>query len=423
MAQKDETVHAGQGEGFRVRSGRPYKVVVERRCPCCDHQEIVQARNRNLSQERPRAKPDVVDLKTGLLKSETKPSFPLPFNLSEAEMKEKLRIGAGFSDYQRYGAQGHAYVHGGIDFRAPKWTAVHAVTGGEIEVFIRSVQHSSVTVYELDAAGEPIGRRWEYAHLDPDALKRHQNGEKVRAGQFLGIVAEWFKDVAGMPDQIDVCDGKLYSHLHLNMVVTDAQGVDHYYDSLRYMTFPDAIRPTIVRIHLVQDGGTKAFSGKTPVVSGNVDVAIEAYDRTSGWERSEGRLKEMKEGAPFKLGVYRAELVIAPVSGSGPRFEAKLPAFDQMVNSGGGYGQALSRAVYLDELEEPGSEKKVAQGDRFKRESFLVVTNAVKGQPDAAGCWDTSKFPDGEYRLTVKVFDRKGNSAERSRTVAVKNGS
>jgi hypothetical protein len=52
-----------------------------------------------------------------------------------------------------------------------------------------------------------------------------------------------------------------------------------------------------------------------------------------------------------------------------------------------------------------------------------VITNLEHAAlPNAAGCWDTSKIPDGLHRVKVRTRDRGGNWTDASAEVRVKNG-
>ena len=253
---------------------------------------------------------------------------------------------------------------------------------------IRKHTHSRIPLGSRDFVerlekrpGEPLtwrrtGRpREEKREPVPVCKKAAETGGAIPAGAHIGDVVKWLEGVEGFPDQIDVSDGKRFDHLHLNMVIEDAKGGEHFYNVGKYLAYQDTIKPTVEAVHFVPDGGSKAAFGAVPVVSGKVDVVIEAFDRINGWQKTDGHLVERPHGSPFKLGIYRSEVTVRSASDDKEVFRTELPPFDEVTTEPGGYTGDSAKKLYLREVQIDGKAVR-ARGDRFGRRNFLVATNA-----------------------------------------------
>lgn len=365
------------------------------------------------------------DPRTGLSPEElAEPGFlfELPFSLGRREYRTGFAIGAGFSDYQYYPVDGidrkplddpryGDYIHRGIDFRVPAGTPVFAIRGGRVTLSTGMRRHSSVTIEEIDAGGEATGRRWVYAHIDPETIppavrRAAAAGRPIDAGTGIGKVVDWFENMPGMPDQIDASDGRRYDHLHLDLIVKGRDGQDRYFDPAPYLPISDAVAPTIEAIHFTAAGSTTALGGQRPVLSGRIDVVLKAFDRIDAWrEEEDGRLVEVDGGSPFRLGVHRVEVEIAP-AGGGPAVHRSAVSFDHVDDGWREVADAYRRQLTVD------GRSTDARGDRFGRRNFLVATR---------GSWDTTAVPDGRYEVRVTVADAAGNTSRRSVVAEVRN--
>ena len=349
------------------------------------------------------------------------------------ELKEEFTIGAGFSDYQHYvmdesnpkpvdAPHYGDYVHGGIDFRVPAGTPVYSVTGGRVELQLGAKYHSTVTIHELDAAGKDSGRRWVYAHIDadtvPNAVKEAaKNGSALPAGTDIGNVTPWLENVDGIPDQIDRSDAKRYDHLHLNMIVRDSSGKDRYYNSAKYFKIADSVKPTIKDVHFVPDNQSNSFAGDSPILSGKVDVLINAVDHINGWDYRGGQLSENPNGASFDLGVHQARVKIKSVRTGRIVHNSETPAFDHMPDPS---DRSTVHNAYVREVKANGVIHR-ARGDRFGRKNFLAATNVVNGKFNSDGHWDTRSVANGDYQVEITVKDFSGNKTTTTRLVHVSN--
>lgn len=342
----------------------------------------------------------------------------IPFPVRPPEGVPVL-LGQGFSDYTYYPVEGEPPrnvnsdyygddIHAGLDLRVPAGTEVVAVRPGYVTVDSRgSKYHAYVNVDEADEQGRRTGLRWGYAHLAAESIPARvrqaaQDGTVIPAGETLGQVVQWVHGEDFAPDQIDAADGKLFDHLHFSMQRLNASG-DRWValNPRKLLPFEDREAPVIERVFFLPDHGIEAFSGREPVLSGAVDVAIQAHD--------------LMGKARFRLGLYRASLTVLNAAGE-TVFQSRTPAFDSLpADSMPVLRSAYYRRIFLD------YSMVYARGDRFGRLTFLSLTNVRDGAFDSAGAWDTRLVPNGIYRAVMRAEDEAGNAAEVERTVEVRN--
>ncbi|HEY9284294.1 MAG TPA: hypothetical protein VIP46_12640, partial [Pyrinomonadaceae bacterium] len=214
------------------------------------------------------------------------------------------------------------------------------------------------------------------------ARVRLRRGTRFRAGERLGTV------------------NRLY-HVHLNF---GPPQMELNPLALPFVGFKDA-RPPQIRPDgiLVFDESGKRLEekrdGRTVVGRGRFRVVVDALDQVDG------------NAARRRLGLYRLGYQLLggdgrPAQGFGePRvqlvFDRLPPARDAVKLA---YADASGITVY-------GSSE-----TRF----FYELTNTVRHGRAAAGFWDTTQLPAGDYTLRVFASDFAGNEATENRDLAVR---
>ena len=204
---------------------------------------------------------------------------------------------------------------------------------------------------------------------------RIKRGTRFRVGEALGTV------------------NKMY-HVHLNV---GPPGAEINPLSLSPIGFTDNKAPTIESIQLFDAARGNEFKDKQAdrtIVSGNVRIVVDAYDRTN--------LNPERR----RLGLYKLGYQVLKSDGSAaPGFEEpritilfnRLPWDDEATKIA--YAAESGITVY-------GSAK-----TRFLYE----VTNTVRDGRAAQGVWDTSQLPKGDYILRIIAADYSGNEAQENR--------
>jgi hypothetical protein len=294
------------------------------------------------------------------------------------------------------GGEGGERLHAGMDVRADEGAPVRAVRGGTVAAPIASAEFGRLN--ESLRIG-PVG----YVHL---RAGRDRTGRAFDDGRFVPaydeagkIVGMRVKRGARFSTGEAIGTVNAFNHVHLNI---GWPGEEHNPLLFRLVHFEDTVPPTIARggVHLYGEDGEplkQRVNGRL-VVKGRVHIVVDAWDQVNGNERRR------------RLGVYQLGYQIlnhdrSPV----PGFEAPRTtlAFNQL-----GGGADAARLVYA-----PGS------GIPFygrRRTRFLYdVTNTFRSGVAAAGVWDTTALPAGNYVLRVLAADAQGNQAIANREVPV----
>lgn len=181
-------------------------------------------------------------------------------------------------------------------------------------------------------------------------------------------------------------------HVHMNV---GPSGAEINPLSLTPIGFADNIPPTIETIQVFDSNGTEI---KDQNISGSVRVVVDAYDRTN--------LNPERR----RLGLYKLGYQLLKLDGSpAPGFEEaritilfnRLPPDD-----------AATKIAYA-------AESGITVYGSAKTRFLYEVTNTVRDGRAAAGVWDTSQLPKGDYILRIIAADYSGNEAQKNRDLKI----
>ena len=207
---------------------------------------------------------------------------------------------------------------------------------------------------------------------------RIKRGTRFRVGDALGTV------------------NRMY-HVHMNV---GPPGGEVNPLSLSPLGFSDDKVPTIESVQLFDSQGAEIKDKQKDrlLVSGNVRIVVDAYDRTN-------LNPERRRLGLYKLGYQLLNVDGSPAQGfEEPRITIlfnRLPPDDAATKIA--YAEESGITVY-------GSAK-----TRFLYE----ITNTVKDGRAAPGTWDTSQLPKGDYVLRIIAADYSGNEAQQGRDVKI----
>jgi sugar lactone lactonase YvrE len=186
-------------------------------------------------------------------------------------------------------------------------------------------------------------------------------------------------------------------HVHMNI---GPPGGEINPLSLSPVGFNDTIAPTIEKdgIQLFDSSG-KRFTqkqGERLLLSGPVRIVVDAFDRTN------------MNPDRRRLGLYKLGYQVLKADGT------PAPGFDQPRIS-----------LLFNRLPSDRGATKIAYADESgitvygsKTTRFLYeVTNTVLDGRAAAGVWETSQLPKGDYLLRIIAADYSGNEAQQGRDV------
>ncbi len=186
-------------------------------------------------------------------------------------------------------------------------------------------------------------------------------------------------------------------HVHMNI---GPPGGEINPLSLSPVGFNDTIAPTIEKdgIQLFDSSG-KRFTqkqGERLLVSGPVRIIVDAFDRTN-------MNPDRRRLGLYKLGYQVLKADGTPATGfDQPRISL---LFNRLPSDRG-----ATKIAYADES---GITVYGSKTTRFLYE----VTNTVLDGRAAAGVWETSQLPKGDYLLRIIAADYSGNEAQQGRDV------
>jgi len=294
------------------------------------------------------------------------------------------------------GGEGGQRFHAGIDVRIEEGTPVVAVRDGVVAAPLAASDFGTLT--ESLRIG-PIA----YVHI---RVGREKGGPLFDTSRFAGAY-----DAGGKLTGIRVKRGARFetgeeigtvnpfNHVHLNV---GWPGEEYNPLLMRLAHFTDGVPPTIPRggVHLYDEQGqpfTRRVKGRL-VIRGRVQTVVDAWDQADG------------NAARRRLGLYALGYQVLRSDGSpAPGFEAMR---DTIVFNRLDVAPDAARLVYA-----PGS------GIPFygqRRTKFLyAVTNTFQNGEAAAGVWDTTSMPPGNYTLRIRAADVRGNEAIANRDLQV----
>ncbi len=202
---------------------------------------------------------------------------------------------------------------------------------------------------------------------------RIKRGTRFKVGDALGTV------------------NRMY-HVHMNV---GPPGGEINPLSLSPVGFKDDVVPTIESVQLFDASGTQIKGTKEGlVVSGNVRIVVDAYDRTN------------MNPDRRRLGLYKLGYQILRRDGS-PIEEPRITLLFNRLPS--------DEATKIAYAEESGITVYGSARTRFLYE----VTNTVRDGRAVRGAWDTSQLPKGDYVLRIIAADYSGNEAQKGRDLNI----
>jgi sugar lactone lactonase YvrE len=194
---------------------------------------------------------------------------------------------------------------------------------------------------------------------------------------------------------------KMY-HVHMNI---GPPGGEVNPLSLSPVGFQDSIPPVIEKdgIQLFDSSGVRltAKQDQRLLVSGSVRIVVDAFDRTN------------MNPARRRLGLYKLGYQVLNADGT------PAPGFNEpRINLLFNLLPADREATKVAYAAESGITVYGSKTTRFLYE----VTNTVKDGRAAAGVWDTSQLPKGDYVLRIIAADYSGNEVSEGRDVLIRIG-
>lgn len=337
-------------------------------------------------------------------------------------MIDEIWVVNNFGLYQGGGDPNTVYLHDALDIGLPNGTPIFAVAAGTVRSNIGGNEFYRTLL--IEDADRP-GWGWGYTHIYHFTV---EPGDPVLPGTPLGRV-----NFAGL------------EHIHLSRVRLRPGGTWYNYADLitvqpdTFFVYHDTEPPVFEgAFRYVRNQTDSAFVAPSPdgpvTVSGDVDIVVGLRD-PGEWARSPepwaGPIPYGDRNAP-----NRVEYDIAGDDGiilSAVAFDMSRLELPRGTSPAARAAQTLTLFQYYEAVEPAPP----PVGNYNRKFNYYVITNSdgldrdrVLDPADRAHAWDTAAvgddgepvFPDGEYVVTVRAYDFKGNMASRSEVVRVANG-
>jgi hypothetical protein len=295
------------------------------------------------------------------------------------------------------------YFHVGMDIPGGTAEPVYAVESGYVKaVFTIFDSDYAWRIVIADSSGTEQCEGWLYAHLIPGSIPLME-GEYVDSGDYLGALITW--PYPNTP-----------IHLHFSRVrfagdatawATGFWDYEFTANPLNYIGSPgDTITPFMEnawtdQLFAICGNETSLYFDTGEDISGDVDIICSAYDNCGyiGYKT-----------CPYKL-EYRIEGDSSIPWTTSFEFDGSLDSYD-------GEMEALSYTVFkYDSYCMTGWTEDLIQ--------YYILTNTdgdgIIEVDDAANCWSTTFFHNGDYKIFARATDFDGNSYVDSMTVSVRN--
>jgi len=294
------------------------------------------------------------------------------------------------------GGEGGERFHAGIDVRVPEDTPVRAVRNGVVAAPVATSEFGtlseSVRIGAVAYVHLRVGRTRRGPVFDDPRFAPVYDGEGKLSGMRVKRGARFVTgEVIGAVNA--------FNHVHLNV---GWPGEEYNPLLMRLAHFEDSVAPTIAvgGVRLYDEQGqpfTRRVKGRL-LVSGRAQIVVDAWDQADGNE------------ARRRLGLFALGYqVLRPDGTPAAGFEH---ARDTIVFDRLDAVPEAARLVYA-----PGS------GIPFygrRRTRFLyAVTNSFHHGVAAAGAWDTTALPAGDYTLRIHAADIRGNQALSNRDLRI----
>lgn len=308
------------------------------------------------------------------------------------------------------------YLHGALDVVLPNGTPIYAIYPGTVVAEIGSNEFYRTLIVEDE--GRP-GYAWGYTHVN---FFKVGVGDKVQQGTHLASVH--FQGV---------------EHIHLSRMRRVPGGQWTGWESIESL-YPDSFFVYTDTEAPVFDGPLRYARNETPefflpagdgpvLVSGEVDIVAGIRDGGEYARSKQPFAGEARYGD--RNAVMRLEY---DIRGNGVEVSATaLDLRDGAISEAP--ARAVSQALLLYYVAEQVKPAGPPAGNFNRRFSYYVLTNQVPGQPFSvnpqlsANAWKTNellptgqpRFPNGDYVVTVRAYDHRGNLSVHSETVRVQN--
>lgn len=333
------------------------------------------------------------------------PQHDPAFNQSAYDaMMGQLSLVNNFGIYQGGTDATSIYLHDALDIVLPNETKIYAVSAGVVRLIEQQTEnYKSIIISDLN--DPTVG--WGYTHVDSFKVAI---GDTVQRGTYIARVR-----FAGI------------EHIHLSRIHVGASAWWNDWISVprsqpdRYFAYEDAEPPVFdTQFRYFRNESDQAFAAASPtVVSGDVDIVVGMRDP--------GKYARVTRygGVSDRLAVTRIEYDITAPDGTVFRNQSfdltKLqiprPNFVPRHRIAGTIFKQYERVF-------PNSGTQWWQG----RLSYYVITNSPAQSRvgpidtnDSALSWRTTEVANGDYIVTVRAWDFRGNMSTRSDTVRVQN--